>query len=137
MATFAKNYGWAHLTVAFLGNASVEGVQQLTYTAEREREDIYGRGSKPHDIGLGNIKYTGEIKLTRAEILAIREAHGFISLVEISPFDIVVTYAKAATDPVKVEVLKGVTFLKDGTEATQGDKELPLTIPIGILNVTL
>lgn len=127
-------YSWSSIKVAMLGNISVEGVKSLNYKVDRESENVYGAGGKPVAIGYGNYTYEGEIQLHQSEIMKIRKATGS-SLVDIPPFDIIVSFATTPTGPRTIHKLIGCAFRSDGVSASSGDKEMPMTIPLTIRDI--
>lgn len=122
-------FSYVSLGFAFLGNMDVKGVKSITYKTRKTSENLYGAGQDPVGIGFGNKEYEGEIQLMRKDIMAIKAAAGNKSLVDIAPFDVVVSFANG-TDPVKTDTLRFVRFMEDGLEGASGDMELSLTIPI-------
>lgn len=127
-------YGYASMRFSFLGNTDVKGVKSINYKVKRESENLMGAGDEPVAIGYGVKEYEGEIQLMRKDIDAIRTAAGQKSLVDIPPFDIVIAFANGV-DPIKTVTLRYVRFMEDGLEGATGDKELPLTIPIGLSGI--
>lgn len=127
-------YSYSHLQFAMLGNSDVKGVQSISYKVKKESENLMGTGDDPVGIGYGPNEYEGEIKLMRKTIQAIRRASGNKSLTEVPPFDIVHSFANGV-DPIKTVTLRYVRFMEDGLEGATGDKELPLTIPIGLSGI--
>lgn len=129
-----QEYSYIHLKFSFLGNVNVAGVKSITYKVKRESENLYGAGGEPVAIGTGNKEYEGEIQLMRKTIQALRRSNANQSLVDIPPFDLVVTFANGS-DAVQTATLQNVRFMEDGLEGSTGDKELPYTIPIMMTGV--
>lgn len=127
-------YSYTSLQFSFLGNTDVKGVKSISYKVKKESENLMGSGDEPVAIGYGAKEYEGEIQLMRKDINAIRTAAGKRSLVDIPPFDIVIAFANGV-DPIQTETLRYVRFMEDGLEGATGDKELPLTIPIGLSGI--
>ena len=127
-------YSYSSLQFSFLGNTDVKGVKSISYKVKRESENLKGAGDDPVAIGFASKEYEGEIELMRKDINAIRKAAGQKSLVDIPPFDIIIAFANGV-EPIITETLRYVRFMEDGMEGTTGDKELPLTIPIGLSGI--
>lgn len=127
-------FSYSSLKFSLLGNTNVKGVKSISYKIKKESENLMGSGDEPVGIGYGGKEYEGEIQLMRKDIMAIRKAAGGKSLVDIAPFTIVVAFANG-TDAIKTETLRYVRFMEDGLEGSTGDKELPLTIPIGLSGI--
>ena len=129
-----QEFSYMHLNFSFLGNMDVKGVKSISYKEKRESENLYGAGGEPVAIGYGNKEYEGEIELMRKDIIAIRDAAGKRSLLDIAPFDLIISFANGV-DPVRTVTLRNVRFLEDGLEGATGDKELPLTIPLALTGI--
>ena len=127
-------YSYVNLQFSFLGNTDVKGVKSISYKVKKESENLMGAGGEPVGIGYGPKEYEGEIQLMRKDIMAIRKAAGGKSLVDIDPFDIVIAFANG-TDPITTETIRFARFMEDGLEGSTGDKELPLTIPLGLSGI--
>lgn len=127
-------YSYSNLQFSFLGNTDVKGVKSISYKVKRESENLMGSGEEPVAIGYGPKEYEGEIQLMRKTIQAIRKANGNKSLTQVPPFDIVHSFANGV-DPISTVTLRYVRFMEDGLEGATGDKELPLTIPLGLSGI--
>ena len=116
-----------------LGNANVEGVGSISYEETQEKKNVYGIGNKPVGRASGAKECSGSIKLTLEEIKKIRAAlpEGKRSLLDIPPFDIVVSYAND-TNAVITDTLRACEFKKDASalsaESTEVMQELELVI---------
>lgn len=119
---FGRILGWNHVEVHLFGR-KLEGITELEYNDEVEKELVYGAGRDPIGIGEGNYKATASITLTQEERVALLESlPPGMRMQDIPPFDIVVKYVyqgRAIKD-----VLRNCEFTKDGVSAKQGDKSL-------------
>jgi hypothetical protein len=129
-----KEYGYSSLKISFLGGLDIAGVKSISYKVKKESENLMGTGDEPVGIGYGPKEYEAEIQLMRKDIIMLQKTAGLVSLVEIDPFPIVILFANG-TDPISTVVLEHARFMEDGMEGSTGDKELPLTIPLGISGI--
>lgn len=65
MAFNSKEYEWSDVTV-ILGRKPLTGIKGISYTVEKEKELLYGKGNEPISIQSGNKSYSGSLKLRRA-----------------------------------------------------------------------
>lgn len=135
MADFSsKQYSWADITIA-LGGRILEGVTEVEYTSKKEKDFLYGRGSKPHKIVHGNYSYEGKITIWQSELEAMTKDAEKNDVLDLS-FDLVVTYAPKNDEGQTVtDILKGVEFTEVKKGMAQGDKNKLIEMPIIFLDV--
>lgn len=130
-----ENYEWEDVDIHINGILSSH-VTEINYTDEKEREHLYGAGSKPVAIGSGNYKSSGDITLKREgfDILNNIARVAGKTIYDFAPFLIVVTYGAktipedsefVSTDksPLHTETLSNVLFTKTDRGTKQNDKE--------------
>lgn len=134
MADFSsKQYSWCNLSIAF-GGRIIEGVQEVEYTVKKEKEFLYGRGCKPHEIMGGNVSYEGKLKIWQSELEAmIRDAKD--KDVTRLRFDVVVTYVPGDGGQMVTDILENVEFTEVKKGIAQGDKNMVVELPIMFLNL--
>ena len=89
---FGKMAGWNSVTVRMLGR-DVEGITEVEYNDNVEKENIMGAGPYPVGRGEGNYQAKASITLLQEEIVALQLSLGpGKRLTDIAPFDIVVRY---------------------------------------------
>lgn len=130
----SKQYSWADITIAF-GGRILEGVTEVEYTSKKEKDFLYGRGSKPHKIVHGNYSYEGKIKIWQSELEAMTKDAEKNDVLDLS-FDLVVTYAPSdGSGQTVTDILKGVEFTEVKKGMAQGDKNKEIEMPIIFLDV--
>lgn len=134
MATFSsKQYSWCDISIVY-GGRIIEGITEVEYTEEKEKDFLYGRGCKPHAILGGNRAYKGKTTIWQSELEAmIRDAknNDVLSL----EFDITITYLPKDGGQIVTDILKGVQFTEVKKGMKQGDKNMLVEMPIMFLNV--
>ena len=134
MALFSSSeYGWCDISVVF-GGRILEGITEVEYTEKREKDKLYGRGSKPHKILRGNYDYDGKVTLWQSELEAMTRDAPDNDILKLN-FEIVIAYIPHDGGQIVVDILKSVeiTELKKGMK--QGDKNMLVELPIVFLNV--
>ncbi len=129
----SKQYAWADITIAY-GGRILEGVTEVEYTTKKEKDFLYGRGSKPHKIVSGNYSYEGKIKIWQSELEAMTRDAKDKDVLKLS-FDLVVNYTPKDDGPVVTDILKGVEFTEVKKASQQGDKNMEIDMPIIFLDV--
>ena len=118
-----------------MGGRFVTGVTGMKYKTEREIEPIYAEGDEPQDVGYGNRRYSGEIKVLQAELEAIIEAGGGDPH-KLPPFTIVHSYVPAnSVGKIKTDVCEGCQFMEIEKAWDQGAKFMEATLPLFIKKI--
>jgi len=112
---------------------AVPGVTAIEYKEAQTKENVYATGKRPVARGHGVIEPDGSITLLMTDIENIRDAAPNGSLLQVPPFDVVVTYENAGK--VVNHVLKNCEFLEDGVSGSQGDTSLEMALPMVISDV--
>jgi hypothetical protein len=119
---FGKMAGWNSVTANMLGR-DVEGMTELSYNDNTEKENVYGAGSKPIGRSEGNYSAKCSITLFKEEVVALQAALGpGKSLSDIEPFDINVHYEYQGF--VYIDRVRNCEFAGNGTEVKQNDKTI-------------
>lgn len=129
-----KVHAWEDIQI-YIREVAVAGIREINYREGREAEAIYGTGSKPLGVGLGNYSVEGDFTLTEAEannFERIARAAGK-DVFDYAPFDIKVAYADkkiegdfigAEWNPLHVDVIKNVVITRREQRKAQNDKVL-------------
>ncbi|MCW3168910.1 hypothetical protein OMO38_10290 [Chryseobacterium sp. 09-1422] len=128
-STFSsKQYKWPDLSVV-VGGRILEGITVVEYAEKREKDFLYGRGSKPHRVVSGNASYEGKISIWQSELEAMtRDApNNDILLLEM---EIIIAYVPSDGGQIVTDILKGVEFTEVKKGMTQGDKNMIVELPI-------
>jgi hypothetical protein len=120
-----KEYEFSKITVVAAGR-DIIGLRGINYGATKEKEHLYGKGSKPLSIQSGNIKYEGDISVTQSEYLGLKVLGGG-SILNLN-IDVVVVYGKVG-DTLHSDTLYGMEFTEEKMEWSQGDKFTTVKLP--------
>lgn len=128
----SREFEWADVSVVLAGR-DVVGLRGIKYSEKKEKEALYGKGSKPISIQSGNISYEGEVGLTESEYETLRLAMGGSILHK--SISLVVAYGNPSQgDVMKTDILVGVQFTEDSVDRKQGDKFMEKSLPILFLD---
>ncbi len=124
---------WANFEVKIL-NRIIKGLRGFESKKTVDAEHLYGAGSEPLDITIGNIKYEGNIKILGFESDAMNKAAqdaGYDDITDVPHELIVITisFKRRITDKIKTFVSTGVKFTEDGVSMEQGAKNREITLP--------
>lgn len=119
---FGRLTGWNSIKVNLLGR-DLEGMTELEYGDESDKDNVYGAGGYPVGRGEGNYKPSASISLLFEEIMAIQKSlpRGK-GLKDIAPFDITVQYEY--DNFVYTDIIRNAEFKGNKKTAKQGDKSL-------------
>ena len=117
---FGQMAGWNSVTTNFFGR-DIEGINELGYDDNVEKENIYGAGMMP--IGQGEGKYEAKMKLVlvKEEVTSMLDSLPPGKRIQnAAPSDIIVQYVYQ--DRVYKDIIRNVSITKLGREVKQGDK---------------
>ena len=129
-----REYSWADVEIYMMGKL-VTGARGVKYKVSREVEQIYGLGDKPRAHAYGNYSFEGELTLLQSELEALQEAVGAGTVLDIPPFDIVISYAPRDGGPIKTDIVKSAVFTEVEKGLKQGDKYQEITLPFKALDI--
>lgn len=119
---FGHMAGWNNVTANLLGR-DLEGITELSYMDETEKENAYGAGNMPIGRGVGNYSAKASVTLYKEEVIALQMAVGpGKRLQDIAPFDITVQYEYNGF--VYVDRIRNCEFTGNGSEVKQNDKTI-------------
>jgi hypothetical protein len=127
MATLApplingRAYDFASVTV-IIGGVPFRGISAINYTEEQEKANNFGTGNSPVSRGRGAVDTSVSIDISMSEIEKIRDSAPEGRLLNLEPFDIIVTHGNPQR-PVS-HTIKNCEFTNDGVEGSQGDTDL-------------
>lgn len=134
MTTFSsKQYAWCDISIAF-GGRILEGATEVEYTEKKEKDYLYGRGCKPHNIVGGNRTYEGKLSIWQSELEAMTRDAKNKDILNLS-FDLIVAYVPHDGGQIVTDILKGVEFTEVKKGMKQGDKNMIVELPILFLDV--
>jgi len=127
-------YDWESIKVNVLGLA-LEGITDIEYDEEGEKNEVYGRGTKPIGYGRGNHKAAGKVTLLLHEYNNLKAAAAAVGgILRIPPFPIVVSY-KNDDQPLSIDTLIDCVFTKKSKSASQGDTEVTVDVEFKIMGL--
>ena len=134
MAFSTKQYSWADITVS-IGGRVLNGVKELEYKETKEKEYLYGRGSKPYAIVHGNHSYEGKLMLWQSELEALTKDAPDNDITNLN-LNITVAYTPSNNDDeVVVDIIEGAEFTENSKTMAQGDTSMEVEAPIMFINV--
>lgn len=113
-------YGWSDI-VFNIGGVLEQNVKSIEYATDQDKEEVYGAGKYPIGRGRGRVKTTGKISLGFEAIQRLKEKSPTRNLIDLRPFDIVVSYQPDNGGKIINDILKNVEFKKDATKWKEGD----------------
>jgi len=130
MSVNGKVYDWESIT-ANMPHGPLVDFTAIEYSAEKEKNLSYGRGSRPRGYGNGKAKSEAKVSLLREEFDRLVDyARGLGKpLLSLPPFPITVSYANEG-DRVRTDVLRQVTITKIGNQNSSGDSELKVDLDL-------
>ena len=133
-----KQFDWGDITISLLPITPVVfTAKTISWDEELEAEAIYGKGRIPVGYGKGNWKASGKLEMLKSEFeaLALITPSGILNMDPRST-TINVLYSNSGDGlmPVTTTTLTGIRFTKASDSATQGDKELKVSLDFLILS---
>lgn len=126
----SEEYSWADIEIVALGRPIV-GARRIQYKESQEKVNIYGRGNKPVARSRGNKEYEGELGLLQSELEALQNAvSAGKSVLDIKPFDIVVSYVPEVGGSIRTDILKACEFTENEKGMDQGDTNMEIDLPL-------
>lgn len=125
---FGRMAGWNSVTMNIYGR-DVEGISELGYDDEVDKELIYGAGRMPIGVGEGDYKAKMTLKLYQEEVIAIMDVlPPTIRMQDIIPVDITVQYEYNFR--VYKDIIRNVEIKKIGKAVKKGDKIVEQAIEV-------
>lgn len=117
---FGKLAGWNSVTTSMMGR-DIEGITELSYGDNTEKENAYGAGNMPIGRGEGNYSATCSITLFKEEADALQISLGpGKRLQDIAPFDMAVSYDYLGN--ILKDRIRNCEFTGRSVEVKQNDK---------------
>jgi hypothetical protein len=129
-------HSWASITINLLGRI-VTGVSAISYEEKQEKKNNYGAGIFPVSRGLGKYEASAKITLFSYEVDAILKTIGLGKrLIDIEPFDIVVTYMPVGSDLLVNHLIRNAEFTNNKRDIKQGDTVVETEFDLVISHIT-
>jgi hypothetical protein len=114
-------HAWGSVRVNLLGR-TVSGITAVSYEEKQEKVNNYGAGVFPVSRGLGKYEASAKITLHSYETDAILKSLGAGKrLVDIAPFDMVVTFMAEGSDLLVTHVVRNCEFTSNKRDLKTGD----------------
>lgn len=120
-------YDFGSIVINALG-VDIASAMEIKYKTKQDKKNNYGGGDEPISRGKGIKEYECEIKMSKNDYSALRDAVPSKELVDIPPFDIVVTYKN--DQRVITDIITNAEFLEEGEEGATGDTDFVFSFPI-------
>jgi hypothetical protein len=130
-----QSYSWSQITCNILG-VDIAGITAISYTDTQEKQDNFGAGNRPVSRGRGNITTTGSVTLEMAEVEALQNVAPNRNILEIPPFDIIVSYLPVGGTGTVTHKLRNCEFKTNGREVNQNDMTIPVQLELLISHIT-
>jgi len=136
-----KQFDWGDITISLIPLTPVVfTAQSISWDEELEVEAIYGKGRVPLGYGKGNWKASGKLEMLKSEFeaLALIASSGILNLdPRITTINVLYSNSLDGTIPITTTTLTGIRITKVSDSASQGDKELKVSLEFIILdNIT-
>lgn len=132
-----KQFDWGDITISLLPlTPIIFTAKMISWEEEYEATPVYGKGRVPVGYGKGNWKASGKIEMLKSEFEALNiiSPKGVLGLdPRITTINIIYDNLSEGLSPLSVNTLTNVRFTKIADTATQGDKELKVTLDFLIL----
>ena len=133
-----KQFDWGDITISLLPITPVVfTAKSISWDEELEAEAIYGKGRVPVGYGKGNWKASGKIEMLKSEFeaLALIAPSGILNMdPRFTVINVLYSNSLDSLIPLTTTTLTGIRFTKASDSATQGDKELKVSLDFLILS---
>lgn len=119
---FGRVMGWNQVQLVLFGR-TVEGISEISYDDEVEKEAVMGAGQMPIGTGEGTYKAKCSMTLLMEEFNGLMDSLPANSRIQdVPPTDVTVLYLRG--DKVVKDVIRGFEFTGATKESKQGDKSI-------------
>ena len=119
---FGRIIGWNNLTFNFYGR-DIEGITELEYDDEQEKDNEYGAGKYPQGQSEGNYKPKASVTLYSEEIVAIQSSlPPGLRIQDVPPVPMTAAYERNGV--ITKDILQNVSFKNIGKAVKQGDGKI-------------
>lgn len=129
----SKQYSWSDYSVAY-GGSIREGVTGFENTTKQEKEFLYGRGSKPHQILRGNKSGEGTLKIWQSELermVADAPDNDVLKL----KFNLTESFVPEDGGQTVINTYVDMEITEIPRSFNQGDKNMIIELPVLFLDV--
>ena len=133
-----KQFDWGDITISLLPITPVVfTAKSISWDEELEAEAVYGKGRVPVGYGKGNWKASGKIEMLKSEFeaLALIVPSGILNMdPRFTTINVLYSNSLDSAIPLTTTTLTGIRFTKASDSASQGDKELKVSLDFLILS---
>lgn len=129
----SKQYSWDDYTIAY-GGRILEGVTGFENTSKQEKEYLYGRGNKPHEILRGNKSNEGRLKIWQSELermIADAPQNDVLKL----RFNLTEAFIPKEGGQTVINIYEDMEITEIPRSFNQGDKNMIIELPVMYLDV--
>lgn len=125
---FGRIVGWNNISVRFL-NRTLEGIVELEYDDEQDKDNEYGAGKYPMGQSEGNYKPKAAVSLYSEELQSLQsQLPEGIRIQDIPPFPIIVQYERNGV--VSKDIIQNASFKNNGRSVKQADGKIVTKIDL-------
>lgn len=122
-------YSWSDVQVRLLGR-TLQGIVGVNYERTQSKTNLYGAGNDPIARVHGQNEYAASLTLTLNELHGIEDELGAGgSILDIEPFDVIVSYVVKGTKVVKDKILE-CEFTGNRRDFSNGDNEFQVELEL-------
>jgi hypothetical protein len=121
-----KTYSWVDISFTIAGQ-NVSGITAISYSREREKENVYASGSEPVAVSHGQRKYEASISMLKSELDALKRAAPLGVITDIPAFALPVLYVNDEGTFTR-DTLNNFEFTKESNDFKVGDKGLEVKL---------
>jgi hypothetical protein len=123
------SHSWSDITVNILG-VPVPGIRAVSYTEKQEKVDNYGSGRRPVSRGYGKIEVEASVTMLSEEVLALQKAVSSKNILDIPPFDILVSYMPKNSTNITTDILKNCEFKQNVRDTKVDDTSIEVQLDL-------
>lgn len=128
-----REYSYQDITLRALSQ-NLTGAQGISYKSSQASTNVYGLGKEPRTYSRGKREYEAELTVTGSQLnqlISSRGAGRSKSLLDIRPFDVVVTYTDSAGS-IWTDVLRDCRFTEVEKSLSLDDDFMEVTLPLAV-----
>ena len=129
----SKQYAWDDYSIAY-GGRILEGVTGFENTSKQEKEYLYGRGNKPHQILRGDKSNEGRLKIWQSELermIADAPDNDVLKL----RFNLTEAFVPKEGGQTVINIYEDMEITEIPRAFNQGDKNMIIELPVMYLDV--
>lgn len=130
-----KAYEWADVQILFDGGTvPVVGTKKIAYTAERDHQNIHGKGAAPVEYIKGQKNFSGDVTLLQSAVEALQSVIPAGKDITDMVYNLTVSYAPEGGQ-VKTDRLEAVRFTSVPKDIGADNPYMEINMPMVIGNI--